>query len=130
MAMRKILVPTLLLALTSSSCAALLGIGAGVAISQDMQDSNTYTAQLKKDIDVVWATVKVSLGKQTELPITVDNDMRAAVARIDDADVTVSVENFNLEQVRVIVSSRKYGVSNKEISQLVFSRVMKNFGGE
>lgn len=130
MAMKKIIVPTLLLALTSSSCAALLGIGAGVAISQDMQDSNTYTAQLQDDIDVVWATVKVSLAKQTKTPMSINDDMRAVVARIDDADVTVSVENFNLEQVRVIVSSRKYGVSNKEISELVFSRVMKNFSNQ
>ncbi len=125
--MRKFLIPTLLLALISPSCAAILGIGAGVVISQDMQDSNTFVAQVEEDIDVAWAMVKVSLAKQSKVPLHVDNSLRAAVARIDDADVTVSVEIYDMSQVRLIVSARKMGVTSREIAELVFNRVVQNF---
>lgn len=126
--MRKI-VPTalLLLPLVGASCAAVLGVGAGVVISQDMLDSNTFVAQLNEDVDVAWATAKASLGNQSEVPIRTDDDVRGAIATIDGAEVTVSVEAYDLDQCRLIVSARKYGISNGEIANLVFNRILTNF---
>ncbi len=126
--MRTSLVLALLaLPLALSSCAALLGVGAGVVISQDLMDNNTYVAQIAEDVDVAWATVKTSLGKQSEKPMHVDEDRRAAVAQIDNAEVTVSVEAYDLNRCRLIVTARKYGVSNNEIAGLVFNRLLQNF---
>jgi hypothetical protein len=117
----------LLLPLLGASCAAVLGVGAGVVISQDMLDANTFVAQLNEDVDVAWATVKASLGQQSEIPIRIDNDVRGAIATIDGAEVTVSVEAYDLERCRLVVSARKYGVSNGEIADLVFNRLLTNF---
>lgn len=119
----------LLLLATSglSSCGALLGVGAGVVISQDLMDNNTFVAQLSEDVDVAWATTKVSLGKQTDLPLTLDEDRRTAVAMIDDARVTVSIEAYDVDRCRLLVSARKYGVTNGEIADLVFNRLLENF---
>lgn len=117
----------LLLPLIGSSCAAVLGVGAGVVISQDMLDSNTFVAQLDQDVDVAWAIARASLGEQSEIPIRVDNDVRGAIATIDGADVTVSVESYDLNRCRLIVSARKYGISNGEIADLVFNRILTNF---
>ena len=102
-------------------------MGAGVVISQDLMDNNTFVAQLSEDVDVAWATTKVSLGKQTDLPLTLDEDRRTAVAMIDDARVTVSIEAYDVDRCRLLVSARKYGVTNGEIADLVFNRLLENF---
>jgi hypothetical protein len=117
----------LVLPLLSTSCAAVLGIGAGVIISQDMLDNNTFVAQIQEDVDVAWSVAKASLGGQAEMPIHVNEDQRGAVAVIDGADVTVSVEAYDLNRCRLIVSAQKYGVSNGEIAELVFNRILNNF---
>jgi len=126
--MRRLPLPLLLLLpLVGTGCAAVLGVGAGVVISQDMLDSNTFVAQLDEDVDVAWAMAKASLGKQSEIPIRVDDDVRGAIATIDGAEVTVSVEAYDLNRCRLIVSARKYGISNGEIADLVFKRILANF---
>ena len=115
------------LPLISSGCAAVLGVGAGVIISQDMLDNNTFVARIDEDVQVAWAVSKASLGGQAELPIRVNDSERGAIARIDGADVTISVEAYDQDTCQLIVSARKYGVSNGEIAQLVFNRILENF---
>ena len=122
-----VLTAALALPLLTSGCAAVLGLGAGVIISQDMLDNNTYVAQIEEDVDVAWAVAKASLGGQAELPLQVSQDVRGAVGVVDGAEVTVSVEAYDLNRCRLIVSARKYGVSNGEIAELVFNRILQNF---
>ncbi|MFT7668237.1 MAG: hypothetical protein ACI8X5_000926 [Planctomycetota bacterium] len=123
----KALISILALPFLLPSCAAVLGVGAGVAISQDMSDSNAWTAQLPEDIDIAWATAKASLGKQSLIPIRIDDDRRAAVASIDGAEVTMTVEAFDINRCRLRISARKYGVVSSEIAELVFNRILNNF---
>lgn len=125
MRMRKTALLALLLALVTPGCAALLGVGAGVVISQDMMDNNSYVAQLKEDVNVAWAVAKSSLSHQASKPIDVDEDLRVATATIDDAKVTVSIEAYDLNQTRLTVSAKKYGVANGEIAEMVFNRILK-----
>lgn len=126
MRMRQTAILALLLALVTPGCAALLGIGAGVVISQDMMDNNTYVAQLKEDVNVAWTVAKSSLSQQSDKPIEVDEDLRVATATIDDALVTVSVEAYDMNLTRMLVSAKKYGVSNGEIAEMVFNRILNN----
>lgn len=119
----KILI-ALFLALVTPGCAAILGIGAGVVISQDMMDNNTYVAQVREDVDIAWAVAKSSLSQQASKPIEVDEDLRTATATVDDAIVTVSTEAYDLKQTRLAVSARKFGVANGEIAELVFNRIL------
>jgi len=122
-----VLIALFALPLFASSCAAVLGIGAGVVISQDMLDDNTYVAQIDEDIDIVWAVSKASLAGQSKMPLHVNEDVRGAVAEIDGAQVTVSVAAYDLNRSRLVVSAKKYGVSNGELAGLVFNRIMENF---
>jgi len=113
------------LCLLLSGCVALLGLGAGVIISQDVLDNETYVAQLNEDVDVVWAVAKSSLSHQSDSPITVENDLRTATGLVDGADVIVSVEAFDLDRCRMSVSATKYDINNGEIAELVFDRILK-----
>ncbi|MFT7487245.1 MAG: hypothetical protein ACI9F9_003105 [Candidatus Paceibacteria bacterium] len=124
--MGKLFLSTVLLALTTSGCA-VLGLGAGVVISQDMMDSNTFVAQLNEDVDVAWATTKASMGRQSDQPIHIFDDVRSTTANIDGAEVTASIEVYDLDSCRLIISARKYGVPNGDIAELVFGRVLQNF---
>ncbi|MCB9915448.1 MAG: hypothetical protein H6828_09915 [Planctomycetes bacterium] len=122
--MRSSALLALLLALVTPGCLAVLGVGAGVVISQDMMDNNTYVAQVRESVDVTWAVAKASLSQQASDPIDVDEDLRTAVGMVDDATVTVSVEAFDLDQTRLAVSARKFGVANGEIAEMVFDRIL------
>ena len=125
--MRQIASLVLILPLVASGCAAVLGIGAGVVISQDVLDSSTFVAQLEQDTNVAWATAKASLGHQSTEPIAVDEDLRTAVGTVDGAEVTVSVEAYDLNRCRLLVSARKYAVSNGEIAEMVFNKIINSF---
>ncbi len=115
----------LLLSLITPGCVALLGIGAGVVISQDMVDNSTYVAQLKEDVNVAWAIAKSSASHQASKPIETDEDLRVITATIDEAVVTISVEAYDMNQTRLQVSAKKFAVANGEIAEMVFNRILK-----
>lgn len=124
--MRHKLITSLLIALALPGClAAAAGIGAGIIISQEM-DANTYITHLQQDADVVWATAKATLSHQATEIIEPDEDLRKATARIDNADVTVSVEVYDLDRCTLRVSARKYGVANGELAQMVMSGIVRD----
>ena len=115
-----------ILCLILPGCVALLGVGAGIVISQDILDNETYVAQLQEDVDVAWAVAKSSLSHQSESPLEVEDDLRTARGLVDDADVIVSVEAYDLNRCRMSVSASKYGISNGEIAEMVFDRILKD----
>lgn len=122
--MRKALSVLLLLVPVTQGCvAAALGVGAGVLVSQDLTNNNTYVGQLNKDSNKVWASAKTTLSHMSLKPIDVDNDTRTATADIDGASVTVNVETYDLNQSRLKVAAKKYGVNNGEIADHVFKRI-------
>ncbi len=114
-----------ILCLILPGCVALLGVGAGIVISQDILDNETYVAQLQEDVDVAWAVAKSSLSHQSEAPIEIEDDLRTARGLVDDADVIVSVEAYDLNRCRMSVSASKYGISNGEIAEMVFDKILK-----
>jgi hypothetical protein len=122
--MRQILCLALFSAALLSSCGALLGVGAGVVISQEALDNNTYVAQIDRDADLVWATTKASLSHQSEELIEVDEDIRQVEAVIDGATTKVSVEVYDLRRSVVRVSARKFGVANGEIAEMVLDKLL------
>ncbi len=121
------LVPALLLGALplSSGCVALLGLGAGVVVSQEVLANQTYVAHLDTDADTAWTIAKSSLAHQADGPIDIDEDLRVARGEVDDAKVTVSVEVFDLDRSVLKVSARKYGVVNGEVAQMVMERIVR-----
>lgn len=125
--MRSTALFAVLLCLILPGCAALLGVGAGIVISQDVMDNELYVAQLQEDVDVVWAVAKSSLSHQSDEPLDVKDDLRTATGVVDDAKITVSVEAYDLNRSRMSVSASKYGFSNGEIAEMVFDKILKQF---
>lgn len=117
----------LLLALILPGCGALLGVGAGVAISQDVLDSNVYVAQIQEDTEIVWAVAKSSLGQQADTPIKVDDDLRVATGVVHGHDITLSVETRDMNACRMKVSASQYGIENGEMAEMVMNRILKEF---
>ena len=129
--MRKLLRTSLLLAPLSLGMA--LGLGgclvagaaaAGILVSQEVLDNNVYVATLDRDANQVWASAKVALNRASLKPIDVQDDVRQAVADIDDAKVTVSVETYDLNRSTLRVSAKKYGVNNGEIAKMVYDKIL------
>ena len=104
----------LAIALCTPACfPALLGVGAGVVISHEVLENNTYVAQVSEGAALTWAIAKSSLTHQASGPITVNNDLRSATGPVEDSTVTVSVETFDDETCRLKVSARRnIGVLN------------------
>ena len=66
-----------------SGCAALAVGAVGVIVSQEFVD-NAQVAYLQEDSDVVWAVSKSALSHMSLHPIEVDNDLKAARAKIEN----------------------------------------------
>jgi ferredoxin len=55
---------------------------------------------------------------------TPGDDQRKAVADVDGAKVTVTVEAYDLDRTTVRVAAKKYGVNNGEIAKMVLERIL------
>ena len=115
----------LAIALCTPACfPAILGVGAGVVISHEVLENNTYVAQVSEGAALTWATSKASLTHQASGPITVDNDLRTATGPIDDANVTVSVETYDDETCRLKVAARSYGLNDGPTAEAVLHKIL------
>lgn len=122
--MRKLLLVALATIPLTQGCAALLGVGAGVLITQEMLDNQTYVARLELGSERMWPSAKTTLSHLSLKPIDVDDDLRVAIADIDQAKVTVAVETYDLNQSILRVSAKKFGVANGEIAKMVLDKIL------
>ena len=115
----------LAIALCTPACfPALLGVGAGVVISHEVMENNTYVAQVSEGAALTWAIAKSSLTHQSENPIMVNDDLRTATGDIGDAKVTVSVETFDDESCRLKVSARSYGLNDGPSAEAALQQIL------
>ncbi|MCH2105757.1 MAG: hypothetical protein MK291_03870 [Planctomycetes bacterium] len=115
----------LAVALCTPACfPALLGVGAGVVISHEVLENNTYVAQVSEGAALTWAIAKSSLTHQSDNPIMVDDDLRTATGDIGDANVTVSVETFDDDSCRLKVSARSYGLNDGPSAEAALHQIL------
>ena len=115
----------LAIALCTPACfPALLGVGAGVVISHEVMENNTYVAQVSEGAALTWAIAKSSLTHQSDNPIMVNDDLRTATGDIGDAKVTVSVETFDDESCRLKVSARSYGLNDGPSAEAALQQIL------
>ncbi|GEM_PF-2186016 len=107
-----------------SSCAALVVTSTAVVMSEEFQD-NAITVTMEEDVDVVWASTKSSLAHMTDAMIHTDEDLKSAVTKIDGAEVSVEVQNWNTGETRVRVMAKKYVLYNNELANRVCDRIAK-----
>ncbi len=123
--MRTSILAALLLFPCVASCA-VVAVGAGVLVGQQVLDDNVYIGQLTTDASRTWAQVKTTLSHMSLKPIEADNERRKAVAEIDGATVTVFVETYDLNRSQLKVSATKYGFSASETARMVFERITQD----
>jgi hypothetical protein len=122
--MRNILLVVFLAIPLTQSCAALLGIGAGVLITQEMLDNQTYVARLELGSERLWPSAKTTLSHLSLKPVDVDDDLRVCIADIDQSKVTVAVETYDLNQSILRVRAEKFGVANGELAKMVLDKIL------
>lgn len=124
--MRNVLISALILTPLFSSCvAAALGIGAGVIISQEMLDNESYVVRLHEDVDRVWSVTKQTLSNTSTELIEVLEEMRTVKANVDGAKVTASVEAYDIDVTLLRVSATRYGVANGELAELMTRKILR-----
>ena len=123
--MRKPLLSLLLLAPLLPGCV-VAAAAAGVLVSQEALDNNVYVATLYRDAKHVWASAKVTLSRMSPKPIEVQDDVRKAVADIDDGKASVSVETYDLNRSTLKVSAKKFGVNNGELAKMVYDKIVRD----
>lgn len=113
-----------LLALPLSSCL-VAGAAAGVVIGSEMLDNRAYVSHIDKDAKVVWNTVKDFLAQESPELIEFDDQTRIAKAKLDDANVTVTVEAFDIDRSVLTVSAKKYmsTVNDGEFAKIIMERL-------
>ena len=110
----------------TQGCLAAVGVGAGLVLSQDLLDNNTYVTRLNSDVRNVWPTVKTTLsGASLEL-IEVDEELRVARAKVDGATVTVSVEAYDIDKSILRVMARKFGMTDGEVARLMHDKIVRD----
>lgn len=114
-----------LLGLIAPGCGAVLGVGAGVLISQDVIDSKKYVAIVNRDADIVWVTAKSILSHDSHELVETDEDLRICSGTIEASTVTVGVEVYDLSTARLTVSAKKYGVSDGTTAESVLNKIVR-----
>tara|TARA_R110002126_G_scaffold66038_5_gene167947 strand:- start:2121 stop:2522 length:402 start_codon:yes stop_codon:yes gene_type:complete len=129
--MRKLISPSALaLSLTAAfaslaGCAVLAVSAAAILINEEYRD-NAVTVIVQEDVDVVWTHALMSLSTMTDALIEQDNQHHAARTIIDDAQVTVFVEQHDSDDTKIYVAAKKYLVYNHELSELVRDRILSD----
>ncbi len=122
--MRPTLVALSLLPLLGGCAAAVLGVGAGVVISQEVAENNSHVAHLNEDPARVWVVTKSTLSHLASEPIHVDEDLRRVSGKVDGATVDISVETYDQNRCLVRVGARRYGIANGETAEMVLNRLL------
>lgn len=120
--MRTTMIASLLALPLVSSCA-VVGLGAGVVVSQELLDNNTYVSHIERDISFVWPEVKIYLSEASLDLIEVDESTRTAKARIDGADVRASVEAWDMDRTIIRMEAKRFGVNDGEMARTIMERI-------
>lgn len=113
----------LFLALPFASSCAVAGVAAGVVVSQEVLDNNTFVSHIERDVSFVWPEVKIYLSEASLDLIEVDESKRTVKARIDGADVLASVEAWDMDRTIIRLEAKKFGVNDGEIARMIMERI-------
>jgi hypothetical protein len=123
----------LLLALVAAPLSAALlpgcvvaAVGTGVVVGEIMFEDNTFIGQLNSESGRAWAQTKTTLSKRSSQPIDVDEARRKIVADIEGAQVTASIETYDLNVSTLRVSAKRYGFPDNEIARMMFDRISED----
>ena len=116
---------TILAPLTGCAAVALGAVG-GLVISNEMNESNIYETRLDLDVSKVWPTVKTTLSDASMQTIEIDEGVRMAKAKIDNATVTVWCEAYDLDKTVMRTRASKFAgtINDGEMAKLIQERIV------
>jgi hypothetical protein len=123
--MKQLILSCLALLPLVSGCAAVIGVGAGLIISQEMLDNNTFVTHLNSPVSKVWPTCKSTLSESSLGLVDFDDQLRVARAKVDGATVTVACEAYDNDKTIMRVMARRYGLNAGETAQTVQDKILQ-----
>ena len=115
--------------LLTSGCAAVLVASTAVVLTEEFQD-NAIKMTVEQDAEMVWASAKSSLAHMTDDMIHTDEDLKSAVTKIDGAEVSVAVQNWNTGETRVRVMAKEFLIYRNELANRVCDVIAKDLKHE
>ena len=99
--------------------------GAGYLISREVRDEY-HTARVARDTDTTWQAVIETLEilKDVGTEVEQDADRRQATARVSGADVSVSVEAYDLDSTLIRISAEKFLVDAPSTAESVLNKTL------
>lgn len=117
------------LPLLGSCAAAIAGVGAGLIISRDVLPNQTVVAQVDRDVDAVWPSVKETLAILNDLEagdVVTSEFPRTAFGRVDGASIEVAVEAYDLDRTVIRVQAEnRLGASDVKSAERVLTRILE-----
>jgi hypothetical protein len=97
-----------------------------VLLSQEVIEDSTFVLQVSVSVDLAWASSRATLAHLSPKPIDTDDEGHKATAEIDSSKVTVTVEEYDLDQSVIKVRAKKYGNCDGASAHLVKDRILSN----
>lgn len=104
-------------------CAPVAVVGAAIVVNQEFAD-NAQVAIVEDDVAFVWASVKSTMTHMTTDLLQVDEDVLAVRTYVDNAQVTVQVERYDVGETRIRTAAKKLLVYNDEVARKVQERII------
>ena len=116
----------LALPLFSGCAAAVAGAIGGLVISNDLTGANIYETRLNVDVSKVWPTVKTTLSDASLETIEINDEVRMAKAKIDNATVTVSCEAYDLDKTVMRTRASKFAgtINDPDMAKVIQERII------
>ncbi len=109
--------------LALNGCAPVAVVGAAVVVNEEFAD-NAQVAIVKEDVAFVWASVKSTMTHMTTDLLHVDEDVLAVRTYVENSQVTVQVERYDVGETRIRTAAKTLMVYNDEVARKVQERIV------
>ena len=116
------------LAFSQTACILAVGAGAGYLVSQEVLPNQVHQAQVKLDVESVWAQAQTTVREMKVGEFSITYYPRRIETTVDQAEVEVIVEAYDLNRTIIKVHAERYLTSNDEIAEKVLNRILDDFG--
>ncbi|MCC7013621.1 MAG: hypothetical protein IT454_13760 [Planctomycetes bacterium] len=103
------------------------GTAAGVVAGNQLINNNIYVRQVGVDAKTAWVVTKKFLSENSQEVIDADDSTRVANANIDNAQIQVRVEAWDVDECRITVSAKRLlsTVNDGELARVFSDRLAR-----
>jgi hypothetical protein len=113
-----------------SGCVLAAGAGVGYVVYEKALNDNVHEAQVKDEVDHVWASVQETMGilidPKTELKV--HTFPRTIEAKVDGAAVRVEVETYDVQRTIIRVRAEKLLGHDSGTASVVINKILDRLG--